>query len=130
MKSTETTIQVRVRYAECDPMNVAHHSVYPVWFEQARTELLREQGEAYRQLEAAGVFFVVARLNLRYRKPARYDDELSVRVVARPSAGVKVEHDYEVRRGDELLTTGSSTLVCVDRDGRLRPIPEGLIVAQ
>ena len=55
---TAAAVPVRVRYAECDPMRVAHHSVYATWFELARTELLRARGLAYRECEAAGVFFV------------------------------------------------------------------------
>lgn len=125
--ASSTTLQVRVRYPECDPMGVAHHATYPVWLEIARTELLRSQGEAYRDLEAAGVFFVVARMNLRYRRPARYDDLLDVTVTCGPSAGVKLEHTYTVRRGDELLATAETTLACVDGDGRLRPVPPALL---
>jgi len=107
-------------------MNVAHHSVYPVWFEIARTDLLRDRGNAYSALEKAGVYFVVARMNLRYHKPAYYDDDLTVICTAKPSVGVKVEHTYEVKRGDELLTTGETTLVCVDQDGKIKPIPAEL----
>lgn len=120
-------IEVRVRYVECDPMGVAHHGAYPVWLEIARTELLRRRGAAYRELEAAGVFFVVARMGLRYRKPARYDDLLKVRARLLPTAGVKVEHKYEVRRGEELVATAETTLVCVDRQGKLRPVPAGTL---
>lgn len=119
-------VSVRVRYVECDPMNVAHHSAYPVWLEIARTDLLRRRGNAYRDLEAAGVMFVVARMSLRYHKPAKYDDEITIICNAQPSAGVKVEHTYEVRRDDELLATAQTTLVCVDREGKLKPIPENL----
>lgn len=121
------TVPIRVRYQECDPMNVAHHSVYPVWLEIARTELLRSLGRSYRDLEAAGVFLVVAKLSLRYRRPAKYDDELMVTVTALPTVGVKLEHTYEVRRGDELLTTAETTLVCVDGDGKVRPVPADVI---
>ncbi len=121
-----TTITVRVRYAECDPMGVAHHSAYPVWMEIARTELLREQGFAYRELEERGILFVVARLNVRYRRPARYDDELTLHVESKPTAGVKVEHVYTIHRGNELVATAETTLVCVDRDGKLRPVPPDL----
>src|SRR5690349_15784041 len=120
-------IELRVRYSECDPMNVAHHAAYPVWMEIARTELLRLRGIAYRELETRGVFFVVARLSIRYRKPARYDDVLQVVVRGLPSAGVKVDHEYEIRRGKELIATAETTLVCVDREGKLRPIPEGTL---
>ena len=119
-------IDVRVRYCECDPMGVAHHSVFPVWFEMARTELLRRTGASYRDVEASGVYLVVARLNVRYRRPARYDDELTVRVETVPSGGIKLEHRYEVRRGEELLATGETTLVCVDEAGKPRAVPEAL----
>ncbi len=122
-----TIIHVRVRYAECDPMNLAHHAAYPVWLEMARTEELRRRGCAYRDLEAAGMYFVVARLSLRYRRPARYDDELTIVCRVLPSAGVKIEHTYEVRRGGQLLSTAESTIVCVDREGKLRAVPEGLM---
>lgn len=120
-------VSVRVRYVECDPMGVAHHSVYPVWLEIARTELLRARGQAYRDLEARGVYFVVARLSLRYRRPARYDDELTVRVDVAESAGVKIDHRYEVKRGKELIATAESTLVCVDAEGKLKPVPPELL---
>ena len=120
---TQVEVPVRVRYQECDPMNVAHHSVYPVWFEIARTELLRQRGQAYRDLEAAGVLLVVAKLNIRYRRPAIYDDELIIKAVSLPTAGVKLEHTYEVRRGGELLATATTTLACVGRDGKLQPVP-------
>ena len=124
---SETSIEFRVRYAECDPMNVAHHGAYPVWMEVGRTEALREHGVAYRDLETRGVFFVVARLSIRYRRPARYDDLLRLRVRTLPTAGVKVEHEYEFHRGDELIATATTTLVCVDRHGKLQPIPTGAV---
>lgn len=60
-------IGIRPRYNETDQGGVAHHSVYPVWFEMGRTELLRVNGLAYKDLEEAGVFFVVARLEIKYR---------------------------------------------------------------
>lgn len=119
-------MQIRVRYVECDPMNVAHHSAYTVWLEMARTQLLRERGHAYRDLEARGILFVVARLNLRYRRPAHYDDELTVHVQAKPCAGVKIDHVYEVRRGEDFIATAESTIVCVDRAGKLQAVPAEL----
>lgn len=120
-------VPLRVRYVECDPMNIAHHSSYPVWMEMGRTELLRAQGANYRDCEEKGIFFAVARLSIRYRKPARYDDELELHVVGLPCAGVKVEHTYELRRGDELLMTAETTIVCINREGRAVPVPPGLL---
>jgi len=122
-----TTIEVRVRYSECDSGGVAHHSVYPIWLEMARTEALRAHGVAYRDIEAQGVLFVVARLSLRYRRPARYDEVIRVVVKTLPTAGVKVDHEYEIFRGEELLTTAETTLVCIDRQGNLKPIPPGMV---
>ena len=126
---TALAVPVRVRYAECDPMRVAHHSVYATWFELARTELLRARGMAYRDCEEAGVFFVVARLSTRFRRPARYDDLLAVEVEALASAGVKIEHRYRLLREGELLATGETTLACVDAEGKLRGVPEALLHA-
>ena len=127
----ETQIQLRVRYAECDPQNVAHHANYAVWLEAARTELLREQGCAYRDLEAQGIFFVVARMSMRFHTPARYDDELTIAVrLAGKITGnvtVKVEHEYSVHRGNVVLATAQTTLVCVDAAGSPRPVPEMLM---
>lgn len=120
-------LPVRVRYVECDPMGVVHHSVYPVWLEMARTELLRARGFAYRELEERGVFFVVARLSLKYRRPAKYDDELIIHCTAAESAGVKIEHRYEVKRATELIATAETTIVCVDGAGQLQPVPPELL---
>jgi len=121
------TLPLRVRYAECDPMQIAHHASYPVWMEMGRTELLRAQGANYRECEANGIYFAVARLNIRYKKPAKYDDELQLLVVGLPCAGVKVEHRYELRRGDELLMTAETTIVCITDEGRAVPVPKGLL---
>lgn len=125
-----TAITVRVRYPECDPMGLVHHSVYPVWFEMARTELLRRQGISYRDVEAAGMYFVVARLNLRYRRPARYDDQLTVHVTTAAGSGVKLEHEYDVRRDGQQLVTGETTLVCVDEHGRPQPLPAQFVQSE
>jgi len=120
------SVPIRVRYTDCDPGGFAHHSVYPVWFEIARTELLRQQGCSYRDIEETGLKIVVARMDLRYRRPARYDDELSVEVTCTAAAGAKIEHAYEVTRDDELLCTGSTTLACLGADDRPIRVPEFL----
>jgi acyl-CoA thioester hydrolase len=118
--------QFRVRYPECDPMGVAHHAAYPVWFEIGRTELLRERGGNYRDLEAQGVFFAVARLSAHYRRPARYDDELTLRTTVTAAGRASIDHAYELYRGHELLATASTTIVCLDRDGRPRALPPAI----
>jgi acyl-CoA thioester hydrolase len=119
-------IQIRVRYAETDRMGLLHHANYLVYFEQGRTELLRQSGRSYKELEDAGVFLVLAKIEVRYRLPARYDDLLTLRTIVTRATPVRIEHRYEVLRGIQLLAEGSSTLACVDRDGKLQGLPEWL----
>jgi acyl-CoA thioester hydrolase len=119
-------ITVRVRYAETDRMGLLHHANYLVYFEQARTELLRGQGLTYKDLEDGGFLLVLTRVEVRYKRPARYDDLLTLRTSVVRTTLVKIEHKYEVWRDKELLAEGESTLACVDRDGRPQALPEDL----
>ena len=119
-------IQVRVRYAETDRMGLLHHANYLVYFEQARTELLRDTGRSYRDLEDAGFFLVLAKAEVRYKLPARYDDVLTVRTTVVRTSPVRLEHRYEVLRDGTLLAEGSTTLACVDKAGKLQAMPEWL----
>lgn len=102
-------------------MGLVHHAVFPVWFEMARTELLRASGQSYAAIEQAGIAIVVARLNISYRKPAHYDNELAITATLRRVSAAKIEHDYQVHRDSELLCTGSTVLACVNRQGRVVP---------
>jgi acyl-CoA thioester hydrolase len=119
-------IRVRVRYAETDRMGLLHHANYLVYFEQARTELLRTGGRTYKDLEDQGFFLVVARLDVKFKLPAHYDDELTIRTTVTRTTAVRIEHAYEVLRDGAVLAEGSSTLACVGRDGKLRGLPEWL----
>lgn len=132
----EGEIRLRVRYTECDPMNVAHHGSFVAWLEMARTELMRTSGISYADLEAAGTFLVVTRVELRYRAPARYDDMVVVVVRVTGGGRARINHEYEVwhdaedgRGKSRLLVTASSTLGCVGADGRPRALPEWLTAA-
>jgi len=117
-------MQVRVRYNECDPMGVAHHAVYPLWLEMARTELLRERtSTSYRDLEAAGVFLAVVRMNIIYRAPARYDDLLDVHAEVSSVGHVKIDHRYAIERGIRSIAAATTTLACLDREGRPSELP-------
>ena len=107
-------------------MGVVHHATYPIWLEMGRTELLRATGTTYREMEVAGHFLVVAKLELRYRRPARYDDVLTLRTHVLEVGAVKILHEYEIRRGTEIILVATSTLGCVDREGRACPMPATL----
>jgi acyl-CoA thioester hydrolase len=121
------SIDIRVRYCECDPMGVVHHTVYPVWFEMGRTELLRSTGRTYRDMEQAGLLLAVVKLEVTYKQPARYDDLVQLRTTLARVGAVKVEHSYELWRGEDLLVSGATVLACIDRSGRAKPMPEGLL---
>ena len=112
------------RYCETDKAGVVHHSVYPIWFEMGRTELLRINGFAYKDLEQTGVFFVVAELMLKYRRPARYDEQLLLETTCTNVTASKVEHKYRLVRDGVLLAEGTSILACINGDGKIRRIPK------
>lgn len=120
------TIDIVPRYAETDKAGVVHHSVYPVWFEMGRTELLRANGIAYRDLEEAGISFVVAQLSIKYRRPAMYDEKLLLETQCSAVTAGKVEHSYRLTRSSDgvLLAEGTTILAHVDASGKVRRIPE------
>ena len=117
-------LPIRVRYPEADPMGYLHHSVYLQYFEMGRVELLRSLGHSYADLEAAGVFFVVTRAEVKYRAPARFDDELVLTVSLVREGPVRLDHVYELRKGEQLLAEATTTIACVGRDGQPRAIPD------
>jgi acyl-CoA thioester hydrolase len=120
------TIPIVPRYAETDKAGVVHHSVYPVWFEMGRTELLRVNGIAYKDLEQAGVSFVVAQLSIKYRRPAMYDEKLQLQTHCSAVTAGKVEHRYRLTRSSDgvVLAEGSTVLAHVNAKGKVRRIPE------
>ena len=123
---TSGDIQIRVRYAETDRMGLLHHANYLVYFEQARTELLRAVGATYKDMEDRGYLLVLTKVEVRYRRPALYDDVLTVRTHVERITAVRIDHRYEVLRDNQLVAEGSSTLACVDREGRPQALPDFL----
>jgi acyl-CoA thioester hydrolase len=101
--------KIIVRYAETDQMGVAHHSVYPIWYEAARTEYIKTFGMSYSQMEKRGIMLPLVELTSRYLRPAHYEDELTVTVSVRLLTRVKIEFYYEIRNQEkELLNTGTT----------------------
>jgi acyl-CoA thioester hydrolase len=119
-------ITIRVRYAETDRMGLLHHANYLVYFEQGRTELLRSLGLSYRDLEDQGYLLVLTKCEVRYRRPARYDDLVTVRTTVMKTTAVRIDHRYELFCDGVLLTEGITTLACVDREGRPQVLPDFL----
>ena len=113
---------ITVRYAETDMMGVVYHGSYLPWFEVGRTDLMKQYGLPYRQLEAEGFFLPVLEVGARYLKPARYDDLLTIVTTLREKPLLRIKLEYEVRRGDELLATGFTLHAFIDREGKpVRP---------
>ena len=119
-------IEIRVRYQETDAQGRVHHANYLTWFELGRIELLRAAGHSYRELEEAGVFLVVAEASLQYFLPAMFDDILRLRTTTVRAKGARIEHQYEVFRGAELLAKGTTTVACINRAGRVARLPDWL----
>ncbi len=118
---------VRVNYADVDRMGLLHHTVYLKYLERSREEFIRRRGGDYAALEDSGVLVVVVEANLRYRRPARFDDVLAVRLEVTEIGAASMRIAYEIRREgeDEPLATATTRHALVSRDGRvLRMTPE------
>lgn len=117
------THDIRVRYAETDQMGVVYHANYLNWFEWGRTEMVRELGLSYRELEERDVLLPVIRAEVDFVKPARYDDVVRIYTLIEELTKVRIMFRYEVRRlepTEELLVTGRTEHVWVNRN--FRPI--------
>ncbi len=126
MRSVE--IPLRVRYAETDQMGIVYHSHYAVWFEIGRTEFCRAAGLPYRELEESGLRIPVIGLECKYRRPARYDDDLRVRTTLPELSGRGLRFAYGVLdREERLLADGATRHIFADVHGKPRRAPEGVL---
>jgi acyl-CoA thioester hydrolase len=118
---------VSVRYAETDRMGVAHHSSYLLWFEIARTGLLREAGHAYRELESKGVRLPVVEYGCKFLKSTDYDDALVIETTVHDLRSRTITFNYVVRREGETLAEGFTFHVCVDGNQKPRRFPDDVL---
>jgi acyl-CoA thioester hydrolase len=119
--------RVRVRYAETDQMGVVYHSNYLIWFEVGRVEFIRGLGLDYKRLELEeGCGITVVDAHVRYRSPARYDDELVVETRLLAARGPVIRFGYRILRPADgvLLCEGETMHVCVGEDMKKRSLPE------
>lgn len=115
----------RVPYADVDSMGFVYYANYLVYFEMARSAFLREVGTPYGEIEKKGVWLPVVESHCRYRKPARFDDLLTVVSRCSIERNTRLRVDYEVLRDDDLLMTGYTEHVCMTPEGKvLRPVAE------
>jgi acyl-CoA thioester hydrolase len=116
--------QINVRYAETDMMGVVYHGNYLAWFEVGRTQLLRECGLVYRDLEAQGYRLPVIEVGAKYFRPALYDDTITIVTTLPEKPLLRIRLNYEVRRGEELLVTGFTVHGFINHQGEpVRPPP-------
>lgn len=122
------TVKLRARFAETDAMRVVHHTEYFVWFEVARTELLRSLGLPYTEIQKRGFYMPLVEAFAKYMAPARYEDEVEVRIRASKIGRSSIRFDYDVTKvpGRELLSTGHTVHVLVGSDGKAKKIPDDL----
>lgn len=127
MPATVHEMEIRVRYQETDGQRRVHHANYLTYFEMGRTEMLRSHGHTYRAFEDAGLFMVVADVSCKYHAPAEYDDLLVLRTRVEKIGAAHIKHAYEVIRGTTILATGTTTVVCVDAEGKVRRLPDWML---
>ena len=124
--SPQSHSRLRVRYAETDKMGVVYYANYLVWFEVGRTDLLRESGWNYRDMEMEGFSLPVIEAQCAYLQSAKYDDELEVRTTGAMMSPVRLRFSYEVVRLADAATlaTGTTVHATLGRNGRPCRLPE------
>jgi acyl-CoA thioester hydrolase len=95
---------------------------------QARVEQLLALGHDYAELERNGVLLVVNKIACKYLRPCRFGDTLRVQIRTVRARGARIDHEYRVLRGHELLAEAESTLACIDREGRVQRLPDYLLM--
>ena len=119
--------EIEVRYYETDGQGVVHHANYFKYFELARVKMLSDAGYDYAELERQGIMLVVHSIGCRYLLPATFGETLRIRTRVERATAARLDHSYQVFRGEELLAEGNSTLACITADGNVRRMPDFLI---
>jgi len=124
--ASASTSRIRVRYAETDQMGIVYYANYFVWFEVGRTDLLRQAGWSYREMETEGFSLPVIEAHCEYRQPAKYDDEIEVKTTGTLVSPVRVRFDYDVTTvaSATRLVTGHTIHATLDRNGRPCRLPD------
>lgn len=120
---SETTFHVR--YAETDSMGVVHHAVYLVWFEEGRSAYIRQQGWSYADIEASGYFLAASELKAKYRRAARYDQQVTVKTWIQDCKSRAMTFGCEVVDGrtEAVLFEASLKLICLNATGAVTRVP-------
>jgi len=122
MISSVSTIEVR--YSETDMMGIVYHGSYLPWLELGRTNLLKECGISYASIEESGCFLPVVEVQMKYRRPATYDDTITIKTIMRERAFAKIRLEYELYKKDELIATGYSIHAFMNKAGQPIKAPQ------
>lgn len=122
-------IEIRVRYYETDAQGYVHHANYFHYFELARVEQLLALGYNYADLEREGIILVVSKISCRYLRPCKFGDTLRLTIRTVRTRAARIDQEYRLYRGNELLAEAESTLACIDRDGQVQRLPDYLMQA-
>ncbi|MCY0970245.1 acyl-CoA thioesterase [Chryseobacterium wangxinyae] len=104
-----TTHSLRVRYAETDPMKYVYYGNYAAYFELGRVELFRSIGISYDEIEKLGIWLPVSDYNIKYLKPALYDQKLEIHTYVKKIPGVRIEFEYEIYNEEKIKITEART---------------------
>jgi acyl-CoA thioester hydrolase len=114
-----------VRYAETDAQGVVHHANYLTWFEEGRSEFLRQQGCFYSDMERDGFFVIVAKAIVEYRAPSYYEDRITIATTLNKGRGRLLEFSYQATNQEGLLVAeGQTRHLVLDSERRMVSIPE------
>jgi acyl-CoA thioester hydrolase len=126
-QQTKNVTYYRVIYGDCDSMAIVYYANYLKFFEIGRTELLREAGLTYRQVEDSGFFLPTTETYLKYIKPALYDDLLRIETTIAFVKKASSRFDYTIYREDDAVVRGYTIHACLDRDDKIVRFPDFLL---
>jgi len=121
------TLSKKIYYHDTDCGGVVYYANYLKYFEEARTEYLSERGIILTELAQKGFIFVVKKVDIEYKSPARYADSLAVTSQVTGMRSASVTFRQEVKRSEMVLVIAETVLVCIDKNFRPAPMPESVV---
>ena len=123
-----TSFDLIVRYAETDAQGIVHHANYLVWFEEGRSDHLRQRGLCYSEIERSGFFVVVAEAQVQYKAPAFYEDRIKIETTLQRAKGKILEFTYRaLNQAGTTLAEGRTLHVVLGADKRPVSLPASVL---
>jgi acyl-CoA thioester hydrolase len=115
--------QIRIRYSETDQMGYCYYGNYAAFFEIGRVETLRSLGVSYKELESKGIMLPVLTYEVKFIKPAFYDDLITIKTMIKKIPGARIDFDYEIYNENNVLLTSAHTTLVFIQSGTMKPCP-------